>query len=309
MRGYVALSIILLTAAGCQPRKAMTPDEIRAYETEIDTWHFQRLEKVKAPNGWLNLAGLFWLEPGVNTFGSDAQNAVVFPKGKIAEQAGYFLVEGSTVTLVASDDASIALDDHVVKRQVIYHPDSADVPTLESGSLRWNVIKRDARLGVRLRDDASEALHTFEGIRRFPVDAAYRVQAVLEKADSSNKISITNVLGQTSQRPSPGVLVFTLQGEKHRLTPILEGDELFIIFSDATNGKETYGGGRFLYARPPDADGRVMVDFNKSYNPPCVFTPYATCPLPPMQNVLPVAIRAGEKNYEVAAKEAALKNR
>jgi uncharacterized protein len=171
----------------------------------------------------------------------------------------------------------------------------------QSGPLRWNVIKRESKLGIRLRDDAADLLHTFNGVARFPVDPEYRVEAVLEAADSLKKVNITNVLGQTYQRPSPGELVFTLQGKEHRLTPIAEGnaDELFIIFADATSGKDTYGGGRFLYVKPPGADGKVLIDFNKAYNPPCVFTPYATCPLPPEHNVLSVAISAGEKTYSL----------
>jgi uncharacterized protein (DUF1684 family) len=293
--------MMALVAICCSSKKEMTAAEKVAHREEIDQWHAERLEKVKAPNGWLNLVGLYWLEPGINTFGSDAGNNVVFPAGKIAGQAGYFLVEGSIVTLVAGDDPSILLNGHAVKREVIYQPDSSWAPMLESGSLRWNIIRRESKLGIRLRDDDSDQVHSFRGVDRFAVDPLYRVEAILEAADSSHQVSITNVLGQTYQRPSPGVLVFSLEGREQRLTPIIEGggDELFIIFADATSSKETYGGGRFLYAKRPGADGKVILDFNKAYNPPCVFTPYATCPLAPEQNVLPVAIYAGEKRYEL----------
>jgi uncharacterized protein len=300
MKAYAALTIAVAVIC-CSPKKEMTEQEKEAYQAEIETWHKGRLEKVKAPNGWLNLAGLLWLEQGINTFGSDASNNLVFPAGKIAGHAGYFLVEGNVVTLFAGEDAIIRLHGQAVKKAVVYHPDSAQAPIQESGPLRWNIIKRDTKLGIRLRDDDSELLHTFKGVERFAVDPQYRVEAVLKTADST-KVDITNVLGQTYQRPSPGTLVFTLEGREHKLTPIAEGDgeELFIIFADATSGKETYGGGRFLYVKRPGADGKVLIDFNKAYNPPCVFTPYATCPLPPERNVLPVAIQAGEKAFEGA---------
>jgi uncharacterized protein (DUF1684 family) len=299
MKAYVAF-MMALVAVCCSPKKEMTEAEKVAYQAEIDQWHVGRLDKVKAPNGWLNLVGLYWLEPGINTFGSDAGNNIVFPAGKIAAQAGYFLVEGSVVTLFAGNDGSIQLGGHPVKKEIVFHPDSARAPVQESGSLRWNIIRRESKLGIRLRDDDADLVHNFKGVDRFPVDPQYRVEAVLEPADSSSQVNITNVLGQTYQRPSPGILVFTLDGGEQRLTPILEGDgeDLFIIFGDATSSKETYGGGRFLYAKRPGADGKVILDFNKAYNPPCVFTPYATCPLPPAQNVLPIAIHAGEKNYE-----------
>jgi len=280
----------------------MTEEEQAAYRQEIDQWHTRRLDKVKAPNGWLNLVGLYWLEPGINTFGSDAGNSIVFPAGKIASRAGYFLVEGNVVTLFAHDSAAIQLNDRPVNKEIVYHPDSTHALMLQHGSLRWNIIQRESKLGIRLRDDDSDLLHAFKGLERYPVDPGYRVEAVLEPGGSSSQVSITNVLGQTYRRPSPGMLVFTLDGREQRLIPIIEdgSDELFIIFADATSGKETYGGGRFLYAKHPDDDGKVILDFNKAYNPPCVFTPYATCPLPPEQNVLPLAIRAGEKNYDPA---------
>ena len=301
MKAYVVL-LAALVAVGCSPKKELTEAEKAAYRDEIDRWHVERLEKVKAPNGWLNLVGLYWLEPGINTFGSDPGNNIVFPAGRIAGQAGYFKLDGNVVTLFASADAAIRLNGQAIKNEVVYHPDSSNALTLESGSLRWNIIRRESKLGIRLRDHSAALVHHFKGVDRFPVDPLYRVEAVLEPADSSSQVSITNVLGQTYQRPSPGVLVFTLEGQEQKLTPILEGngEELFIIFADATSSKETYGGGRFLYAKRPGPDGKVTLDFNKAYNPPCVFTPYATCPLPPAQNVLPLAIHAGEKNYEPA---------
>lgn len=294
---FAALFITIL-ALGCSGKKSWSAEELEAYVSEVNTWHTKRIANVKAPDGWLNLVGLYWLEPGVTTFGSGESNNIVFPEGRIATQAGYFIVKGNTVSIHVNKEAEITSQGKPVSEQVVFHPDSANGVVLESGSLRWNVIKRDTKLGIRLRDYESEAMKTFTSIERYPVDPLYRVEAVFEKSDSTRTIAITNVLGQTTPQSSPGTLVFNLQGKEQRLD-VLKGnkDEFFVIFSDATSGNETYGGGRFLYVKKPVGDGPTYIDFNKSYNPPCVFTPYATCPLPPKQNELVIDIKAGEKNW------------
>lgn len=294
----ISALVIIVLVIGCLGKKTLTPEEQKAYESELNEWHAKRIENVKAPDGWLNLVGLYWLEPGMNSFGSDESNNIVFPAGKIAPHAGYFILQGNTVSIKVNKDTQITTAGKPVTEQVIFNPDSANVLTLESGSLRWNIIKRDTKLGIRLRDNDSEAMKTFTGVDRYPVDPGYRVEATFEKSDSTNKIDITNVLGQTTAQASPGRLIFTLNGKEHQLA-VLKGnkEEFFVIFSDKTNGNETYGGGRFLYVKKPADDESVIVDFNKAYNPPCVFTPYATCPLPPKQNEMTVEVRAGEKNF------------
>jgi uncharacterized protein len=296
MGGRIALLMVCLFFS-CSGKKELTKDERIAYENELSAWHAKRIEDVKAPNGWLNLVGLFWLEPGVNTFGSGEKNAIIFPKGKIADQAGYFLLKDNVVSIHVNKGATITYRGKPVTSRVIFYPDSAKAVALESGTLRWNIIKRDSKLGIRLRDDASPAVNDFKGIDRFPVEPDFRVAAFLEKSDSAKTIDITNVLGQTTPQHSPGSFVFKLNGNEYRLDALEGKEEFFVIFGDATSGKETYGGGRFLYVKKPDAEGKTIVDFNKSYNPPCVFTPYATCPLPPRQNMLPIEIKAGERNY------------
>jgi uncharacterized protein (DUF1684 family) len=169
---------------------------------------------------------------------------------------------------------------------------------MEHGSLLWFVIKRDDQYGVRLRDHESDGVKNFHGIERYPVDVSWRIEARFEKAEPGKTIDITNILGQTTPNPCPGTLVFDIDGKEFRLDAILEGGpDLFVIFGDDTNEKETYPSGRYIYVNPPDESGKVIIDFNKSYNPPCAFTAFATCPLPPRQNVLPVRITAGEKNY------------
>lgn len=282
---------------GCQPKSTLSDEERQAYEAEINQWHESRLADVKAPNGWLNLVGLHWLDSGVNTFGGSDKNKIVFPAGKIVPEAGHFVLENQIVTLMARPEANITFNNTPVLEMQLFHPDSAHAPQVASGSLRWSVIKREDKIGIRLRDDESELVKTFTGVERFPIDPAYRTEARFEAGDSTRTIPITNMLGQTTQQRSPGTLVFELFGEEYRLDVLDGADEFFIVMADETTGKETYGGGRFLYVKKPEAGKTVTIDFNKAYNPPCVFTPYATCPLPPRQNKLALRIEAGERTF------------
>jgi uncharacterized protein (DUF1684 family) len=268
-----------------------------SYKAEIEVWHEKRIKDLKAENGWLNLAGLFWLNEGRNSFGAAKSNDLIFPAGKIAEQAGYFERKGNEVKLVVTGDNDVLVAGQPVKESVIFPPAQAKPIVVSRGPLRWTIIQRENKLGVRLRDLKSTQLDSFTGIHRFPVDSNWRAVARLETNAIPKTIPITNVLGQTTQQTSPGKLVFTLRGKTWSLDALEEGDELFIIFGDATNGEETYPSGRFLYAKKPGPDGLTVVDFNKAYNPPCAFTAFATCPLPPRQNQLPIPVSAGEMNY------------
>jgi uncharacterized protein (DUF1684 family) len=210
--------------------------------------------------------------------------------GDVAVQEGevmFAAAKGVTVTLY--EGSSQDPISHVALAS-----DKAGRPTMMAcGSLVFYVIDRDGRHFLRVKDSQSDLLANFQGIDRYPVEARWRVTAKLEPGPDT--AMIPNVLGQQAASPSPGILAFSLEGKKCRLTPITEGDELFLVFGDETNGKGTYHGGRFLSAPAPGADGTVVLDFNRSVNPPCVFTDYATCPLPPKENILPVAVQAGEK--------------
>jgi len=168
------------------------------------------------------------------------------------------------------------------------------------GTLIINIVKRSDRIGVRVKDSSQAAARLqFKGLEYFPTDPRWRVEARLEPYQPAKVIPITNVLGMTSDETSPGALAFEVDGKTYRIDPILEKGETdyFIMLADDTTGRETYGAGRYLYVSPPDPSGKVVIDFNKAYNPPCAFTPYATCPLPPRQNHLPLRIEAGEKKY------------
>lgn len=287
----------MLLVAACGPKENAV--DLEAYTRELDEWHADRVARLKSPTGWLSVAGLFWLKDGINTFGSDSTNDFVFPWGKIAQKAGSFLVKDGTVVFVRATDADIKVNESKVDTYTVYQPDSASgkVPQMVSGSLTWFVIRRDNLLGIRLRDSESPEVGKFTGIDRYAPDPSWRIEATLERAAAGKTIDIVNVLGQTIAQPSPGTLVFEREGTTYRLDAILEGEELFVIYGDPTNGKETYGSGRYLYCSMPGPDGKTIIDFNKSINPPCAFTPYATCPLPPKQNLMPTEVLAGEKDY------------
>lgn len=289
---------LVLLAALAGAYAPLMAQSATAYSMEVEHWHKDRIEALKAPGGWLNLVGLYWLEEGRSSFGSDPDNKIVFPAGTIAGTAGYFERKGETVRLIVADPVNITLDGKPAKDVIIFDKDSSRQPVLACGSLRWTIIKRDNKIGIRLRDLNSSLVTTFKDIDRYPVDTAWRIDAVFQPAQVPGTIAITNIIGQTSQQHSPGKLVFTVHNTRYTLDALDEGNELFIVFADATNGKTTYPSGRFLaVARPASPDNATVIDFNKAYNPPCAFTNYATCPLPPRQNVLPIDVVAGEKNF------------
>jgi uncharacterized protein (DUF1684 family) len=249
---------------------------VSTYESEILKWRQEREASLKAEDGWLTLAGLSWFHEGANRFGKDPSCDIPLPDGPA--QAGVFEFHSGKVTLGGRE----------IKPNVS--------EPIHIGRLSLSVIRRADKVGIRVRDPESEARRHFHGLESFPISEQYRITAqwVAEPRD----IPILNVIGQTSPSPSPGYAVFHLHGRELKLRPIIEepgAKELFYIFRDQTAGKETYGAGRFFYSDMPH-DGKVVLDFNKAYNPPCAFTPYATCPLPP-ENRLAVRIEAGEKKY------------
>jgi uncharacterized protein len=264
------------------------------YEKEIKAWQKQRIEGLKKEDGWLNLAGLFWLEEGKNSFGASAENKIIFPKDRSMPFLGDLILKKNEVFIEAKPDAEIFNETQKVEKLKIFPVEKSIV--LKHNSLRWFVIKRGDKYAIRLRDLESPFLQEFHGIDTFPIDEKWKIKAKFVPT-SGNKIPILNVTGQTSQQDSPGKLLFKIDGNEYSLDALTEDNSLFVIFGDKTNKTQTYGAGRFLIAEQPDNEGFTYLDFNKSYNPPCAFTPYATCPLPPKQNQLSVSITAGEKNY------------
>jgi uncharacterized protein (DUF1684 family) len=288
--------VVLVLNSGFASGQSNNVDE---YRSSVDQWHREREESLKRENGWLNLVGLYWLKTGKNSFGSASTNDVVFPSGTIVAHAGYFeLATDNSVTVVADPGVTVKINNTAVSSRIIFHKDSSRTPVVSYEGLRWTVIKRDDKIGIRLRDLHSASLLSFKGIERYPVSSQWKVPATLEKEGIADHISITNVLGQTNLQKTAGKLSFSVNGKKYSLDALDEGGpDLFVIFADATNKTDTYPSGRFLSVKRPDQNGNTVIDFNKAYNPPCAFTDFATCPLPPPQNKLALKIPAGEKKY------------
>ena len=282
-------------ATACQPDlPQMDPD---VHLAEIQAWQARRMEGLKAPTGWLSVIGLDWLEPGENTFGSDPTNNVVFPDiAGVPAWAGSFFLENGEVRMDVAPDVPITLEGEPVTTLILYSEQGGRPPTVHLASLQWQVIQRQDLIGIRLRDTANPAIEAFDGIEMFPVSLDWRIPARFETYDPPRMIEVPNVLGQITPQASPGAVEFRVDGKKFSLdvTGDPEGSSFSVVFGDETNGLESYGGGRFLTVDAPDEEGRLFIDFNRAYNPPCVFTEFATCPLPPRQNVLPVRIEAGE---------------
>jgi hypothetical protein len=252
-----------------------------SYRAQIEQWRQQRLTALQADGGWLTVAGLFWLHEGSNSFGAGPSYDIDLKAEPPVTGSGSFELQHGKVTL------------HMNVQTRDLRLDSGDVVNV--GRLSMFAIQRGDRYGIRLKDPDSRMRKEFTGLHYFPVNEAYRIRTRL--VPDPKKIPILNILGQVQDTPSPGYVEFEISGRKVRLTPVEESPgELSFIFRDLTSGKETYGSGRFLDT-PLGKDGEVDLDFNKAYNPPCAFTPYATCPLPPKENRLAVRIEAGELKY------------
>lgn len=267
------------------------------YFDEIKKWDARRIERLKADDGWLNLVGRTWLKPGENKFGSAKDNDVLIESDKVPDYMGVFVFEDSTVTMKVMDGVEILYDGKPVTEMIMIGDGNKDITVFQYGSIKWNLIVRNELYGIRFRDLESELVKNFSGIERFPVNEDWRINAKFEAYDPPKKISVPNVLGQIDEEPSPGAILFTKDNEIYRLEAVDADDKLWFIFADGTSGEETYGGGRFLYTEKADSNGIVIVDFNKAYNPPCVLTKFATCPLPPKENYISLRITAGEKMW------------
>lgn len=299
LRARFALALVMILAAGAI---ASGQD---AYRARLKKWRAAREAELKADDGYLTLVGLYWLKDGANRFGTDATNEIVLPEGSTRPHAGALEFHEGQTTLRMESGAVATVKGKPVTTSALQTDEKQKPDVVRLGSLAIIIIKRGARYGVRVRDLNSKGRREFKGMRWFPAQEDYRITATFVAYDQPKDIEIANVLGDVSKQPSPGYAIFTLGGKEYRLEPMLEGkDKLFFVFGDLTNNKTTYGAGRFLYADLPK-DSKVTLDFNQAVNPPCAFTPFATCPLPPRQNRLKVAIEAGELNYHTASPSAA----
>jgi uncharacterized protein (DUF1684 family) len=309
MKTTIALMFLTLLSAGRCAREERPPSlrpTLRpvltgdAYLKSVEKWRTDRMHRLTGEDGWVTLTGLFWLHEGPNRVGSDPKNEIILPAGKTPAHAGAITLKGGKMHFEAGRAAAVTSNGKPAQSLDLSSDQNGAPPTtLRIGPVSFYAIKRGDKLGIRVKDSESELRKHFPGIEHYAVDPKWRIEAHLERANPPKKIQITNIIGQSDEEPSPGTLVFSVGGRELRLDPVLEEGELnyFVIFADQTTGKETYPSGRFLYVVPADAQGKVIIDFNEAYNPPCAFSKFATCPLPPAQNRLPIAVTAGEKKF------------
>jgi uncharacterized protein (DUF1684 family) len=293
MKKYFLLFILIVS------QLSLFSQGTKSYIKSINDWHSKRENDLKQPNGWLNLEGLFWLHKGVNTFGKAEGNDSRYQQNEFPAYLGDFIFEGDSVVWVNKNNNTVKINNIETKgtTPVVVFTKEGKAKVMDWSHFRWSIIKREDKVGIRFRNLEAAALKEFKGINRFPVDSNWRLKAVLVQP-VQDLLMITNVLGQTTAQKSAGRLLFTIDKKEYSLDVIDEGGpNLFIVFGDETAGKTTYGAGRFIDIPKPDGSGNTEIDFNKAYNPPCAFSAFATCPLPPPQNRLKVSITAGEKNY------------
>jgi uncharacterized protein len=302
-RASLIIILILHSSIISGSRYQMTSKTAGSDETthtkEIQKWRAERLEETNGEDGWTTLVGLFWLKPGSNRLGSDPSNDIAIPSTSAPRFVGSIHLDNGVVRLEAKPNTGITADGKPATNLELQTDDKGKPTILKLGSLKLFVIKRGEKLGLRVKDSRNQARSNFAGLEYFPIDLKWNLKAAFVAYDPPKVVPIINVLGMVDNMTSPGALIFEIDGNRYRLDPVLEkgSKQLFIIFADKTTGKETYGAGRYLYADPPDADGKVILDFNKAQNPSCAFTKFATCPLPPRQNRLNVRIESGEKKY------------
>ncbi len=285
---------ISLLAAACRPGAGGASDG-PAWRQGLAAWRQQRAESIAGPDGWITLVGRLWLSPGPNRFGSGEACELRLPQDRAPALAGTITLDGGRLHVKIAPGVPVLVDGAPIDERELADDREGKPTVLSLGSLSMRVIKRQDRYALRVKDREHPARKTFAGLAYYPIEARLRVRARLEPAPQGKTLPIVNVLGQIEPTPMAGTLRFTLDGAEHTLDALLEGDELFVLFKDETSGHGSYPSGRFLYAPRPGPDGVVDLDFNRAFTPPCGFTDFATCPLPPKQNALPLAIAAGER--------------
>lgn len=316
-RRIVLLVMTVLTA--CSASKPPVTDAASAvttpvavalseHENSILAWRDTRVGNLRKPDGWLALVGLHWLSEGEQSVGAGQGNAIQLAAGpgklgvmRITQGKLGFVPDVDARDLrVQSLQADAWLDVAATDGGFAMQPDSGEQPgrILVGSEVSVALIERGGKLALRVKDANAPTRQGFAGIDYYPIDPTWRIEAEWTANTTPQNFQIQNVLGMIEEMPSPGYASFTRGGKNYRLYPVLEegSDEWFFIFADRTSGRETYGPGRFFYA-PPAQDGKVVLDFNKAYNPPCAFTEFSTCPLPPPENRLDLAVSAGEKKY------------
>ncbi len=287
---FLLLALVLFACTSEYDRKT----DPAAYSQEISAWDSLRITGLKSESGWLNLAGLYWLENGENTFGSDSSNQIVFP-AQAPDFWGSVTLSPAGVRLDIPAPGREEAGEMPADHRMLKTDQTGDPDLVKHLPLEWFIIERNGKYAIRLRDLDHPHLGMLDSIERFPADLHWKKTARFHPYDTARRMMVPNVLGDLTEAEVPGYLEFRHQGRNYRLYPTGTADHLFLVFADETSARETYSGGRFLDAGKVRENNRVVLDFNKAYNPPCAFTPFATCPLPVRDNILPIRVTAGEK--------------
>jgi uncharacterized protein len=294
-----AIAHALRAAAVARMPRAGAQDSA-AYKVSVEKWRHAYEATLESDDGWLTVAGLFWLHPGQNRFGTDPLGDIVLPEGSTPADVGCFDFQpgdshDAKVVVHVNPGVTILMNGKPV-HQAELRPDSSDALVL--GDLRLFVHKSGERYSIRMKDKNSKLRREFAGTRWFAVNEAYRVSAKFVAYDQPKEEDIQNILGDTIKIWVPGYAEFTLKGAEYRLEPTISDPQMMeFVFRDLTSGKETYAAARMIDTLPPK-DGVVVLDFNEAFNPPCAYNPFTTCPLPQPQNRLRVRIEAGEMAYK-----------
>ncbi|MBP7600774.1 MAG: DUF1684 domain-containing protein [Thermoflexales bacterium] len=268
---------------------------MNSYDIELNAFRDRLETSLRADDGWLALAGLFWLREGTNSVGGDPDSDIALPETSAPPRVGEIDFRAGRAILKVADGISVSVEGSPVSSAILVDDGDHRKPSLvQVGTVSFFVIRRGDRTGIRVRDTQSPARAAFTGRKWYAPDPAYRVSGRFVPHAEPRQLPNVNIVGITEMIDNPGRVSFDLGGRHHEVEAFDGGkDRLFLVIRDATSGKSTYGSSRFLNA-PLRPDGHVELDFNRAYNPPCAFTPYATCPLPPAENILPVPIEAGE---------------
>ena len=268
----------------------------RGYIGETEKWRAEHQKEQITEDGWFTVAGLFWLKEGLNSVGRGEKYDVSLTENFKGDKFGEIDLTNGKATLRVEPGIVATMGGSPVSTIELVSDEKGKPTKIDVGSQTLYVIMREGKYGVRLKDKDSPERKHFTGLKWYPIEPSIKVTATLAAYDKPRDIMVPNILGGSFKYQSPGILTFKLKGKAYSLTPVIEEDHLFIIFKDLTSKTASYGAGRFLYADMPK-NGKVILDFNRAENPPCAYTKFATCPLPPLQNRLAIAIKAGEKRY------------
>jgi uncharacterized protein (DUF1684 family) len=294
--------LVAPTLAACSSSSRvpdLPPVDAQAYADTMAAFHKRRVSAIAGPEGWATHVGLWWLKPGENRMGGDSTLEIALPANRAPRRLGSVNVSGDSAVFTPARGVGIRADSVAVAGPILLHSDVEGKQTvMRTGSLVIAYITRSGRKAIRIKDTLHAARTSFPGHKYFPVDTAWRLTAHYVPKEKPDSMNILDVLGIETRMSWPGELRFRVAGKEYSLQVIREpedhGRRLFVMFRDSTNVSETYPAMRYTYVNPPDSLGRTILDFNQSYSPPCAFTSFATCPLPPKGNSLPFRIPAGE---------------